>query len=165
MDPKSLNKRDKPYSVSSKKFYLNKNDKTDHWVEHSKLKELDTIDLFEEKQSNEEMEAELTECSEMDSKTDHLAVPEEANHDEDIPIDLKNEQNTQVYKDTIYIDIENISIFENRNKVNTIKWTRLYEDIDEAYFIGSKHFSDYFMQQCKDNANEAQFIPPEIKIT
>ena len=35
------------------------------------------------------MEAELTEFSEMDSKTDRLAVTEEANVNEDIPIDLK----------------------------------------------------------------------------
>ena len=38
---------------------------------------------------NEVMEAELTESSEMDSKTDHLAVIEEANFDEDIPIYIK----------------------------------------------------------------------------
>ena len=35
---------------------------------------------------NEEMEAELTESSWMDSKNDHLAVTEEANVDEAIPI-------------------------------------------------------------------------------
>ena len=35
---------------------------------------------------NEEMEAELTELSEMDSKTDNLALTEEANVDEDMPI-------------------------------------------------------------------------------
>ena len=34
------------------------------------------------------MEAELTELSEMKSKTDHLAVTEEANVDEAIPIYL-----------------------------------------------------------------------------
>ena len=38
VDPKYTPKRDKPYSVSSKAFYLNKNDKTDHWVGHSRLK-------------------------------------------------------------------------------------------------------------------------------
>ena len=36
------------------------------------------------------MEAELTELSEIDSKTDHLAVTEEVNVDEAIPIYLKN---------------------------------------------------------------------------
>ena len=39
---------------------------------------------------NEEMEAELTE---MDSRTDNLAVTEEANVDEAIPIDLLKRTN------------------------------------------------------------------------
>ena len=56
-----------------------------------------------------------------------------------------------------------ISTFENRNKVNTIKWRPIYEVTDEAYFIGSKLFSDYFVQQCKDNANVVQFITLEMK--
>ena len=86
VDPKSITKRDKHYSVSSKKFYLNKNDRTAHWVGHSKLKELFINDFFKRKQMNEEMEAELTE---MDSRTDNLAVTEEANVDEAIPIYLK----------------------------------------------------------------------------
>ena len=38
------------------------------------------------------METELTEFSEMDSKTDHLEVTEEANVDEAIPIDLKKNE-------------------------------------------------------------------------
>ena len=44
---------------------------------------------------NEEMEAELTELSELDSKTDHLAVTEEEDVDEAFPIFLKKELNTQ----------------------------------------------------------------------
>ena len=104
------------------------------------------------------MEAELTESSEIDSKTDHLAVTEEENVDESIPISLKKEQNTQAYKDAMDIDIENISTFEQRNKVNTTRWRPIYEVINEAYFIGSKMISDVFMQQCKDNANFSQFI-------
>ena len=59
MDPKTLTKSDKPYSVSSIKFYLNKNDRTAHWFEHSQLKELDSIEFFEIKHTIEEMEAEL----------------------------------------------------------------------------------------------------------
>ena len=61
------------------------------------------------------------------------------------------------------MDIDNINTFEKRNKVNTIKWRPIYEVIDEAYFIGSKIFSDYFMQECKDNSNEARFIPLDMK--
>ena len=52
VDPKSLMKRDKSYSVSSKNIYLDKNDIMAHWVGHSKLKELDTIELFERKKMN-----------------------------------------------------------------------------------------------------------------
>ena len=61
------------------------------------------------------------------------------------------------------IDIDKIHTCKIRNKVNTIKWRPIYEFIDEAYFIESKLFSYAFMQQCKDNANEAQLIPLETK--
>ena len=33
-NPKTLIKRDKPYSASSKKFYLKKCDRTSHWIFH-----------------------------------------------------------------------------------------------------------------------------------
>ena len=55
------------------------------------------------------------------------------------------------------------STLEKRNKVNTIKWRPIYEVTDEAYFIVSKSFSYYFVQQCKDNANVAQFILLDMK--
>ena len=74
-------KRNKPYSDSSNKFYLNKNDRKYHWVGHSSLKELDTIDLFKRKHMIEDMEAEVTEASEINSKTDNLAVTGEADAD------------------------------------------------------------------------------------
>ena len=61
------------------------------------------------------------------------------------------------------IDIDNINTYEIKNKVNTIKWRPIYEIIEEDYFKLSKIFSDDLMQQCKDDANEAQFIPLEIK--
>ena len=38
VDPKSTPKRVKPFSVSSKTFYINNNDRTAHFVGHSKLK-------------------------------------------------------------------------------------------------------------------------------
>ena len=38
VDPKSTPKRVKPFSVSSKKLYINKNDRAAHSVGHSKLK-------------------------------------------------------------------------------------------------------------------------------
>ena len=62
------------------------------------------------------MEAELTE---MDSRTENLAVTEEANVDEAIPIGLRKERSTESYKETMNIDIENIDTFETRTTVNT----------------------------------------------
>ena len=88
MDPKTLIKRDKPYLVSSKTFYLNKNDRTAHWVVHYQLKWLDTIGFVEINQMNEEMEAELIESSEIDARNDNLEVTEEEVFDEAIPIYL-----------------------------------------------------------------------------
>ena len=57
--PKSKPKRVKPFSVSSKKFYININDRTAHFVGHSELKELDIYDFYERKQTNKDMEAEM----------------------------------------------------------------------------------------------------------
>ena len=47
---------------------------------------------------NEAMEFEL---AEMDSRTDNLAVTEEANFGEAIPIDIKTEQSTESYNETL----------------------------------------------------------------
>ena len=94
------------------------------------------------------MEAELTE---MDSRTDNLAVTEEANVNEDIPIHIYKEQSTEAYKGTMSRDFENIDTFETRTKVNTTKWRPIYEVIDKDYFIGSKIFSDNFIKKCTDN--------------
>ena len=67
----------------------------------------------------EDMEAELTELSEINSKTDNLAVTEEENVDESIPIYRKKEQSTEAYQKKMNIDIENINKFEKRKKLNT----------------------------------------------
>ena len=109
---------------------------------------------------NEEMEAEVIK---IDSKTENLAVTEEANVDESIPIYLRKEQSTQAYKETMRMDIENIDTFETRNKVNAIKLRPIYEVIYEAYFIGYKIFSDDFIKERKDNSNETRDIPREVK--
>ena len=52
------------------------------------------------------------------------------------------------------VDIDKIYTFEKTNKVNTKQCRPIYEVIYEAYFVDSKTFSDAFMQQCKDNAND-----------
>ena len=56
VDPKSTTKRVKPFSVSSNKFYINNNDRTAHFIGHSKLTPLDIVDFYERKKTNENME-------------------------------------------------------------------------------------------------------------
>ena len=85
------------------------------------------------------MESELTEASNINSKNDNSAVTEEENIDEAITAKtkasnnmekfLKKNQNTQAYKDTTTIHIENNKILEKRNKVYTTQWRKIYEVI------------------------------------
>ena len=56
-----------------------------------------------------DMEAELTEASEINSKTDNLEVTEEANVDEAIPIYPEKELQTKACNKKTKIDIENIN--------------------------------------------------------
>ena len=63
-----------------------------------------------------------------------MAVTEEADVDEAIPIYLLKELNKQAYKKTMKIDIENINFFEKRHKVNTTQLGTIHEVIEEGYF-------------------------------
>ena len=60
---------------------------------------------------NEEMEAELTET---DSIPDHLAVSEDEGADESVPIHIRKERNTKVYKEKMIQYIKNIDTYETR---------------------------------------------------
>ena len=73
------------------------------------------------------MEAELTK---MDSRPYNLAVSEDASVDEAVPIDIRKEQVTEAYKETMSKEIENIETYETRTIVNTTKWRPIYEVID-----------------------------------
>ena len=53
---KSTTKRVKTFSVSSNKFYINNNDRTDHFVGRSKLTPLDCVDFYERTDINENMD-------------------------------------------------------------------------------------------------------------
>ena len=86
VDPKSTLKIVKPFSVSSKTFYIIKNDRKAHFVGHSILKELDIDNIYKRKQMNEEMEAELMK---MDSRPENLAVSEDERFDGAVPIDIR----------------------------------------------------------------------------
>ena len=62
------------------------------------------------------MEAELTEASEINPKTDNLAVTEEADVDEAIPIYLRKELKTQANRKTMKIDIEKLTHLKRETK-------------------------------------------------
>ena len=62
--------------------------------------------------------------TEMDIIPDHLAVSEDENVDEAVPIDIRKERNMKAYKETMSQDISNIDTYETRNKGNTTKCTR-----------------------------------------
>ena len=146
--------------IHSKTFFISRNDKTAHFVGRSRLKELDIDDFYKRKCMNEEMEAELTE---MDSIPDHLAVSEDKIVDKAVPIDIRKEQKTKIYKEKMSQDIKNIDTYENRTKVNTTKWRPIYEVIDEAYIEESNIFPGGFIRECKYSSNKGQFIPREVK--
>ena len=109
---------------------------------------------------NEAMKYELTE---MDSRRDNLVVSEDASNNEAIPIDLRKEQSTEAYKETMSKYIDNIDTYETRTKVNTTKWSPIYEVIYEAYIKGSKTFPGDFIKECKNNSNKAHDVPREVK--
>ena len=60
------------------------------------------------------------------------------------------------------IDIENINTIEKRNKLYTKLWRTIYEVIQQYFLKESYIFPDAFIKQCKDNSNEAQFLPLEV---
>ena len=49
VNPKSTTKRVKPFSVSSKKLYINNNDRRAHFVDHYKLTPLDIVEFYKRK--------------------------------------------------------------------------------------------------------------------
>ena len=63
-----------------------------------------------------------------------MAVTEEADVDEAIPIYRFKSTKTQAYKKTMNIDIEKINTFKKRNKLNKTQWRKVYEVIEEDYF-------------------------------
>ena len=69
IDPKTIPKIVKPFSVSSNKFYIDNNDRTAHFVGNYKLTLLDIVDLQKRKQTNENMETEMKEMNDKLGKT------------------------------------------------------------------------------------------------
>ena len=61
------------------------------------------------------------------------AVTAEAKDSNDTEIDIKEEQKTQAYKETMKNDIGNINKFEKRKKVYTTQWRTIYEVIEPEF--------------------------------
>ena len=114
VDPKSTTKRVKAFSVSSKKFYINNKDRTAHFVGNSKLTPLDSVDFYERKQINENIE---TEMKEMNEKLVENPFKDDDNFDEAIPIQIRKERTTEAYKDNMDEDIETIEKNENSTQI------------------------------------------------
>ena len=90
------------------------------------------------------MEANLTGSPIYASNPDNLAVAEDANSDKtttavakssnEMEIDFEEEHKREAYKETMNIDIENISKAEKRHKHYTKKWDSIYEVIQQEFF-------------------------------
>ena len=92
----------------------------------------------------EDLEDYLTGALEDDSNTNDADLAEVENADKSITavykarnemgIDLKEEQKTQAYKETMDIDIENINTIEKIQKVYTKLWRTIYKIIQQYLF-------------------------------
>ena len=85
----------------------------------------------------------------MDSIPKHLAVSEDESVDKAVPIDIRKERKIKAYKDTTRQDINNMDTYETITKVNTTKWSPIYEVIDEAYIEESNIFPEDFIRECR----------------
>ena len=70
---------------------------------------------------------------------------------------MKEDNKTLEYQETINVDIENIA-----SKKQPF-WRTIYEVIDYSYFEIVKLCPTTFLNQCKNNPNEPQNIPSEVK--
>ena len=96
------------------------------------------------------MEAEM---KEMDEKLGKNDFSEDDNFDEAIPIQIRKERTTEVYKEKMNEYIETIDKNGDSKKiVQKTKWRPIYEVIDEDYIKNSHIFPDDLSQ----NVNNVQ---------
>ena len=65
---------------------------------------------------------------------------------------------TLEHQETMNVEIENIAITKQPF------WISIYEVIDDSYFEVVNLFPKTFKNQCKNNPNEPQNIPSEVKV-
>ena len=70
---------------------------------------------------------------------------------------MKEESNNLGYQETRNVDIENIS-----SKKQPF-WRSIYEVIENSYFEETTLFRTNNLNQCRNNPNEPQNIPSEVK--
>ena len=142
VDPRTTPKIVKPFSVFSKNFYINNNDRTAHFVSNSKLTPLDIVDFYKRKQTNENTE---TEMKDMNDKLGKNAFLDDDNIDEAIPTQIRKVRTTEAYKENINEDIETIDKNDDSKQiVPKTKWRTIYEVIDEDYIKNSNIYSGCF---------------------
>ena len=129
VNQRNISEGKNPFCVSSKKFHLKDNNKTSHWVGHSKLKILALEDLYNIKIIINKLEASLTVTTiekfdyGMKKNPDASVVADVENSDafltadaskineeyENMNLSEKEDQNTVVYQETLKIDVKNIN--------------------------------------------------------
>ena len=72
-------------------------------------------------------------------------------------VTIEEENKTLEYQDTINLDTEKIA------STNQQFWRSTYEVIDDSYFRVVKLFLTKLLNKYKNNPNEPQSIPSEIK--
>ena len=75
----------------------------------------------------------------------------------DVVFTMKEEKNTLEYQETMNVYIEIIS-----SKKQPF-WRPIYEVIEYSYFEETRLFSKIVLNLCRNNPNETQNIPNEIK--
>ena len=83
VNPRSRISIKKLYSISSKKYYIDRYDRRDHWIGHSKLQTLGYSKSFDQKNIIDELEGSLTGAPIYAKNTEVQAVYVEANDDDD----------------------------------------------------------------------------------
>ena len=72
-------------------------------------------------------------------------------------VTIEEEKKTLEYQETMNSDIENIAITSQKI------WISIYKVIHDDYFQAVKLFPTQFLDHCKENGNEPQNIPTEVK--
>ena len=71
-------------------------------------------------------------------------------------VTIEEQKNTFEYQETTNVDVENIA--------SRKKWRPIFKGIDNSFFSATKLFPTEFQDQYRNNTNNTQNIPSEIKV-